>query len=80
MTAREPKISFPIPLFPQIVGKIKGFLVSTLKSVLGVESGLVALNRFWLIGADGGWGGGGAPPLCIKSSFLGKEGGGWFSP
>ena len=80
ITAWEPKRLFPIPLLFQIVGKIKGFFVSTSRSVLGVERGLVVLNRFWLIGADGGWGGGGAPPLSIKSSILGKEGGGWLSP
>ena len=49
--------------------------MSTSKPVLGVESWLVLLNRFSLIGADGGCGGGGAP-LSIKSSMFGKEGGG----
>ena len=71
--ACEPKISFPIPLFPQIVGKTKGFFVSsTLKSVFGGGFGTLLNEMFVPPGA----GDGGGLPLSIKSSIFGKEGGG----
>ena len=71
--ACELKISFPIPLFPQIVGKTKGFFVSsTLRYAFGGGFGTLFKEMFVPLGA----GDGGGPPLSIKFSIFGKEGGG----
>ena len=75
IAATETNKSFPIfPLFP-IFSKTNGLLVISKFCFRGIK-GILLLNEIFVLPA----GGGGRSPLSIKSSIVGREGGGLSSP